>query len=88
MTYPIRTVPDGDTAWGGDVRSAFTAINGFMVVHAVGNSGATLTLNPTVTGNTKTITLTANCVISLAGAAVETVGLPEDPVVMVPWHLL
>lgn len=37
-------------------------------VHAVGNSGTALTLNPTVIGPIKTVTLTGNCAFTLAGA--------------------
>lgn len=27
MTYPIRSVPDGDTAWGGDLRAVIAGVN-------------------------------------------------------------
>lgn len=37
-------------------------------VHAVGNSGTALTVNPTVTGSYKTITLNGNCTLTFAGA--------------------
>ena len=41
----------------------------FPPVHAVGNSGAALTLNASATaGSIKTVTLTANCTLTLTGA--------------------
>lgn len=47
------------------------------LVHAVGNSGSALTLNPTVTGYIKTITLTANCTFTLTGATAGTLTVLE-----------
>jgi hypothetical protein len=38
------------------------------VVHAVGNSGAALTIDASATGYVKTITLNANCTFTLSGA--------------------
>jgi hypothetical protein len=40
----------------------------FTAVHAVGNSGTSLTITATTTGPVKTITLTGNCTFTLAGA--------------------
>lgn len=72
MTYPYRAVPDNDTAWGPDLRGVIASVNDHEAgarVHAVGNSGATLTLDASVSsGTVKTVTLTANCTFTLAGA--------------------
>lgn len=63
----IRSVPDGDTAWGADLRSLISVVN--APVHAVGNSGTALTLDASSSsGAIKTITLTGNCTLTLTGA--------------------
>jgi hypothetical protein len=49
-------------------RTKLAAVDSSGVVHAVGNSGSALTLDPTNTGYVKTITLTANCTFTLTGA--------------------
>ena len=80
MTYPIRSVPDADTAWGPDLRFAIAGVNDHQtrlttveigsLVHAVGNSGTALTLDASsASGAVKTITLTGNCTFTLTGAA-------------------
>lgn len=64
-TATASTFLRGDGAWATPAASG---------VQAVGNSGTALTLNPTVTGPVKTITLTADCTVTLTGATagVET----------------
>jgi hypothetical protein len=78
MTYPIRAVPDGDTAWGTDLRNVIAGVNDHQtrvttvevtyLVHAVGNSGTALTLDASTPGSIKTVTMTGNCTFTLTGA--------------------
>jgi hypothetical protein len=74
MTYPISQPVDNAAAysWTQPIRDAIGGVNEGhrqYAVHAVGNSGTTLTLNAsTDSGCVKTITLTGNCTFTLTGA--------------------
>lgn len=73
-TYPITQPADNASpyTYTQPIRDGIAAVNDHqkqVAVHAVGNSGAALTLDASVnSGAVKTVTLTANCTLTLTGA--------------------
>lgn len=78
MTYPIRQPPDGDTAWGNDVRATIAGVNDHQNrVTSLEGSAATV---PSVTYTTSgTLALTdAGKVVEMNSASATTVTIPAN----------
>lgn len=82
-TYPITQPADNAAAYTytQPIRDGIAGVNDHqkqLAIHAVGNSGSALTLDASATaGVIKTITLTANCTLTLTGAAAGVVATLE-----------
>lgn len=59
------------------IEDADARLTFLSAVHAVGNSGAALTLSASTTGAVKTVTLNANCTFTLSGATSGVVAYLE-----------
>lgn len=85
MTYPIRSVPDGDTAWGPDLRATIAGVNDHQTrVTSLEGSASALTAN-SQTGTTYTLVLAdAGKVVELTNAAAITLTIPTNASVAFP----
>jgi len=85
VSYPIRSVPDGDTAWGNDLRDSIAAANDHQTrVTSLEGSASALTAN-TQTGTTYTLVIgdAGKCVEMNNGAA-NTLTIPLNASVGFP----
>jgi hypothetical protein len=85
MTYPIRVISDGDTAWGPDLRFAIAGVNDHQTrVTALEGSASALTAN-TQTGTTYTLVLgDAGKCVEMNNAAANTLTIPLNASVPFP----
>lgn len=85
MTYPIRSVPDGDTAWGGDLRDTIAGVNDHQTrVVALESSASVIVVN-TQTGTSYTLVLTdAGKCVEMNNAAANTLTIPLNSSVTFP----
>jgi len=84
-TYPIRSVPDDDTAWGGDERDVIAGVNDHQTrVTALEASASALTAN-SQSGTSYTLVLgDAGKVVELTNAAAVTLTVPTNSSVTFP----
>jgi hypothetical protein len=85
MTYPIRVISDGDTAWGADLRFAIAGVNDHQTrVTALEASASTLTAN-TQTGTSYTLVLgDAGKCVEMNNASANTLTIPLNASVGFP----
>jgi len=85
MSYPVRVISDGDTAWGGDIRFVVAGVNDHQTRLVALEAGATAVTANTQTGTTYTLALTdAGLVVERNNAAANTTTVPPNSSVAFP----
>lgn len=84
MTYPIRSVPDGDTAWGGDLRAVIAGVNDHQTRVSALESASSAIIANTQTASYTLVLSDAGKVIEMNSASATNVTIPPNSSVAFP----
>lgn len=86
MTFPIRQPPDGDTAWGNDVRASIAGVNDHEDRVSGLEAGASIVPTNTYTGGGALGLGDAGCVVEINSASASNVTVPANSAVPYPMN--